>query len=179
EAFASLPARPARSLIFLAVSGEEKGLLGSSYFVDNPPVPTTRMVANINIDMIGRNWPDTVVVIGQAFSSLGPLATRISTERRELNMAVIDDPWPEERFFFRSDHFNFARKEIPALFFFSGVHEDYHQVTDEADKIDVEKTARIARLIFYIGHSIATDRDPPRWTDEGLRQIRELVAGGR
>src|SRR5690606_2832096 len=119
EAFASLPVPPRRSLLFLAVSGEEKGLLGSRWFSDNPTVPIEAIVANVNLDMIGRNAPDSIVVIGQEFSSMGPLVQRIATERPDLGLTVAEDIWPEENFFFRSDHFNFARKEIPALFFFA------------------------------------------------------------
>jgi Zn-dependent M28 family amino/carboxypeptidase len=175
EAFASMPARPARSLLFLTVSGEEKGLLGSAWFADHPTVPVQQIVANINIDMIGRNWQDSVVAIGQAFSSLGATTQEIARNHPELRMTVLDDIWPEERFFFRSDHFNFARKEIPAIFFFSGVHEDYHRPSDHVDKIDTEKTARIAKLIFHLGHAIATSPQPPQWTEDGLRQVRELT----
>jgi hypothetical protein len=175
EAFAALALRPARSLIFLTVSGEEKGLLGSAWFADNPPVPAEQIVANINIDMIGRNWPDTVAAIGLGFSSLGPLALQTARQHPELGITVVDDAWPDERFFFRSDHFNFARKEIPAIFFFSGTHEDYHRPSDHADRIDTEKTARIARLLFHLGHAIATNPQPPEWSEEGLRQVRALT----
>src|SRR5690606_30249713 len=111
EAFSQLPVAPKRSIIFLGVSGEEKGLLGSSYFADNPTVPIEKIVANVNIDMIGRNNPDSVVVIGKTYSSLGPLLEQINTQHPELRMTTSDDLWPEQRFFFRSDHFNFARRE--------------------------------------------------------------------
>lgn len=175
EAFATLEKPPARSLLFLAVSGEEKGLLGSRYFSDHPTVPLESIVANINVDMIARNAPDSVVVIGQEYSSLGPLVQTVASENTLLGLTVAPDPWPEERFFFRSDHFNFARKEIPALFFFAGVHEDYHQPSDEVDKIDADKAARVARLIFHTAYRIAEDANPPEWTKEGLTQIRALT----
>jgi hypothetical protein len=175
EAFAALEEPPARSLLFLAVSGEEKGLLGSSYFSDHPTVPLGKIVANINVDMIARNAPDSVVVIGQEYSSLGPLVRKVALENTSLGLIVVPDPWPEERFFFRSDHFSFARKEIPALFFFAGVHEDYHQPSDEVDKIDADKAARVARLIFHTAYAIADDASPPEWTEEGLTQIRALT----
>ncbi|MGH7474748.1 MAG: M28 family metallopeptidase [Longimicrobiales bacterium] len=175
EAFAAMPQRPARSIVFLAVSGEEDGLLGSLWFSENPTVPLDGIVANINIDMIGRNAPDSVVVIGQEYSTLGPLVQRIAGDRSgELELVVAADPWPEERFFFRSDHFSFARKEIPALFFFAGVHEDYHRPSDEVDEIDPDKAARIGRLIFYTAYELANAAEPPRWTPEGLREIRAL-----
>jgi hypothetical protein len=174
EALASGP-RPARSVLFLLVSGEEKGLLGSRYYSDHPTVPLDRIVANVNIDMIARNAPDTVVAIGQEYSSLGPLTQEIVRAHPELGLTAARDLWPNERFFFRSDHFNFARKEIPAIFFFSGVHEDYHRPSDEVEKIDADKAARIARLAYYLTREIATRREPPRWTEEGLREVRALT----
>ena len=179
EAFTHLLERPARSLVFLAVSGEEKGLLGSQWFSDHPTIPLENTVANINVDMIGRNAPDTIVVIGQEYSSLGPTVHAVAQRRSDLGLSVALDPWPEERFFFRSDHFNFARKEIPALFFFAGVHEDYHEPSDHVDKIDGDKAARVARLIFYTAHEIADTPARPQWTEEGLSEIRALTGGGR
>src|SRR5690606_6611656 len=161
------------------VRGEEKGLLGSRYYSDNPTVPLESIVANINVDMIGRNAPDSIVVIGQEYSSLGPLVNEVAAERPELGLTVAPDIWPQERFFFRSDHFNFARKEIPALFFFAGVHEDYHRPSDHVEKIDTDKAARVARLIFYTAYEIATRADAPRWTEEGLQEVRALTGGGR
>ncbi|MGH7570288.1 MAG: M28 family metallopeptidase [Gemmatimonadota bacterium] len=175
EAFAALPGPPARSLVFLAVSGEEKGLLGSRWFSDHPPMPGTSIVANLNVDMIGRNAPDSIVVIGQEYSSLGPLVREVAARRDDLGLAVIADPWPEQRFFFRSDHFNFARQEIPALFFFAGTHEDYHRPSDEVEKIDPDKASRVARLVFHTALAIAEAAEPPRWTPEGLEEIRALT----
>lgn len=179
EAFSNLLQRPRRSLVFLAVSGEEKGLLGSRWFSDNPTLPLENVVANINVDMIGRNAPDTIVVIGQEYSSLGPLVQDVGRAHPELGLTVSEDIWPEERFFFRSDHFNFARKEIPALFFFTGVHEDYHRPSDEVETIDQDKASRVARLIFYTAHAIADAPARPQWTDEGLAEIRALTGGRR
>ena len=177
EAFSNLLERPRRSLVFLAVSGEEKGLLGSQWFSDHPTIPLENTVANINVDMIGRNAPDTIVVIGQEYSSLGPTVHAVAAERNELGLTVSLDPWPEERFFFRSDHFNFARKEIPALFFFAGVHDDYHRPSDEVELIDGDKASRVARLIFYTAHDIADTVARPQWTEEGLTEIRALTGG--
>jgi Iap family predicted aminopeptidase len=175
EAFASLPQRPARSIIFLNVSGEEKGLLGSQYFSEHPTVPLTSIVADINIDMIGRNAADTVVAIGQDYSSLGPLTQEVARAHPELHLTASRDIWPNERFFFRSDHYNFARKDIPAIFFFSGVHEDYHRPSDEVEKIDSDKAARIAKLAYYLAREIATRREPPKWTEQGLKEVRSLT----
>lgn len=179
KAFAALPEAPARSLLFLAVSGEEKGLLGSEYYSDNPTVPIENIVANINVDMIGRNAPDSIVVIGQEYSSLGPLVQEVAAAHPELGLTVAEDIWPEQRFFFRSDHYNFARKEIPALFFFAGVHEDYHRPSDHVEKIDLDKNARVAKLVFYTAYEIASRATPPAWTEEGLREVRAMTSMGR
>jgi Zn-dependent M28 family amino/carboxypeptidase len=179
EAFAALPVPPRRSLMFLAVSGEEKGLLGSAYFANNPTVPIDSIVANINLDMLGRNHPDSVVVIGQTYSSLGPLLHQVNERHPELAMTVSDDLWPEQRFFYRSDHFSFARREVPALFFFTGVHEDYHRPTDTVDRIDLDKITRITRLVFHYGMAIANDAERPAWDAAGLDEIRRLTAPGR
>jgi hypothetical protein len=179
EAFAMLPVRPRRSIMFVGVSGEEKGLLGSRYFADNPSVPIESMVANINLDMIGRNHPDSVVVIGQTYSSLGPLLHEVNERHPELAMTISDDLWPEQRFFFRSDHFNFARREVPAIFFFTGVHEDYHAAGDTVDKIDLDKITRITRLIFHYASAIANDTERPVWDAAGLEEVRRLTTQGR
>jgi hypothetical protein len=173
EAFSRPGARPKRSMIFLTVSGEEKGLWGSDYFANNPPVPTKQLVANINIDMIGRNWPDTIVAIGKEHSDLGVTLNRVNAAHPELRMTAIDDRWPEERFYFRSDHYNFARKGVPVLFFFNGVHEDYHEVTDSPDKINSEKEARILKLLFYLGQEVANAAKRPEWKPESYKEIVE------
>lgn len=171
EAFASLPDPPARSLLFLAVSGEERGLLGSRWFADHPPFPTDRLAANLNVDMISRNEPGSIALIGLDHSSLGPLVRSIADELPELGLAVLSDPWPEERFFFRSDHYSFARRGVPAIFFFAGTHEDYHRPSDEIEEIDPDKAARVARLVFYVAAAVAGDAEAPQWTPEGLQAI--------
>ncbi|MFW6084910.1 MAG: M28 family peptidase, partial [Gemmatimonadota bacterium] len=178
EAFASLETRPRRSLVFMTVSGEERGLLGSRWYSENPVVPLDRTVANLNIDMIGRNWADTIVAIGQEESTLGPLVQSVSEAHPELNMAVIDDRWPEENFYSRSDHYNFARKGVPILFFFNGVHEDYHAVTDEVDEINYEKMSRIGRLIFYTGLAVAEADERPVWDADAYARVVEDAAAG-
>lgn len=175
QAFSLLDEAPRRSLVFLNVSGEEKGLLGSRWFSEHPTVPIDRVVANVNMDMIARNAADSIVVIGQQYSSLGPLVQRVAAEHPELGLTVSEDLWPEERFFFRSDHFHFARLEIPALFFFAGVHEDYHQPSDELDTLDLDKAARVARLAFWTAHAIADSPEAPTWTEQGLQDVRALT----
>ena len=150
---------PERSVVFLWVTGEEKGLLGSSFYVDHPLLPLENAVANVNVDMIGRvdkaheDNPEYVYVIG---------ADRISTELHEINENANkeyvgieldytfnseDDP---NRYYYRSDHYNFARQGIPAIFYFSGVHDDYHQPGDDVNKIMFDKTAKIGQLIFHV-----------------------------
>jgi Zn-dependent M28 family amino/carboxypeptidase len=170
-AFASLNPRPKRSIIFLNVSGEEKGLWGSAYFSDHPAVPITSIVADLNIDMIGRNWKDTIVAIGKEHSDLGATLNRVGAAHPELNMRPIDDIWPQENFYFRSDHYNFARKGVPILFFFSGTHADYHQVSDSPDKIDAEKESRVAQLIFYLGVEVANSAARPKWNPDSYKRI--------
>ena len=171
EAMASLPVAPKRSTLFLLVSGEEKGLWGSEWFAENPTVPIESMVADLNTDMVGRNWTDTIVAIGKEHSDLGETLNRVNGDHPELRMTAIDDVWPEERFYFRSDHYNFARKGVPVLFFFNGTHDDYHGRDDEPDRIDTEKAARIARLVFYLGVDIANAAERPKWNPESYSRI--------
>jgi len=171
EAFARLNPRPKRSVIFLNVSGEEKGLWGSEYFSNHPPVPITNIVADLNIDMVGRNWRDTIVAIGKEHSDLGATLNRVGAAHPELNMRPIDDIWPDENFYFRSDHYNFARKGVPILFFFNGTHPDYHQVSDSPDKIDAEKESRVAQLIFYLGVDVANAAERPKWNPDSYKRI--------
>jgi Zn-dependent M28 family amino/carboxypeptidase len=171
EAMASLDVAPRRSTVFLIVSGEEKGLWGSEWYAAHPSVPLDATVADLNADMVGRNWTDTIVAIGKEHSDLGATLERVASEHPELNMTPIDDLWPEERFYFRSDHFNFARNGVPILFFFNGTHDDYHGRDDEPDRIDAEKAARIARLLYWLGTEVANADDPPRWNPESYAQI--------
>jgi hypothetical protein len=171
EAFSRPGARPRRSIIFLTVSGEEKGLWGSRYFSEHPPVPVDRIVADLNIDMIGRNWRDTIVAIGKEHSDLGATLERVNRAHPELGMTAIDDRWPEERFYFRSDHYNFARKGVPILFFFNGVHPDYHQPSDSPDKIDAEKESRILRLLYFLGREVGDADARPKWNPESYHSI--------
>ncbi len=175
EAFSMLDPAPKRSIIFLAVSGEEKGLWGSSYFTAFPPVPIDSIVADLNADMISRNQPDSIVVIGKEHSDLGPTLNRIAADHPELNMVASDDIWPEENFYGRSDHFNFARRGVPILFFFCGTTEDYHQVTDEVEKIDTSKAARVTKLMFYLGLDVANAPERPKWDPQSYADI---VQGG-
>ena len=177
EAFAALSEAPARSVLFLAVSGEEKGLLGSKAFAANPTVPLDSIVANVNLDMIGRNAPDTVIGIGQEYSSLEGVLQGITSAHPELGLNVILDPEPQRMFFFRSDQLPFIQAGIPAVFFTTDDHEDYHRPSDEPDKIDADKAARIARLGFYLAQAIASDPAAPEWTEEGWQKVEEMLRG--
>ena len=179
RAFATLNPRPRRTLVFMTVSGEERGLWGSGYYANNPTVPLAQTVADLNMDMIGRyydnrpGWRDTIVVIGKEHSSLGEVANRVTREHPEIRMQLIDDIWPSENFYRRSDHVNFARKGVPILFFFNGTHPDYHRATDSVDKIDAEKAARIVRMVFYVGLEVANATARPQWNPASRAQIVE------
>jgi hypothetical protein len=173
EAFSRREARPARSLLFLVPSGEEKGLWGSAYYVEHPTVPLSDIAADLNMDLIGRNWEDSVIVTGPEMSTLGATLSRVSAAHPELRMAPLADRWPEERIFYRSDHYNFAVKGVPVLFFTSGTHADYHQPSDAADRIDTEKASRLARLVFHVGAAVANAPERPRWTPGSHERLVE------
>ncbi|MEZ5306111.1 MAG: M20/M25/M40 family metallo-hydrolase [Pyrinomonadaceae bacterium] len=165
EALAKAPKRPKRSVLFVWHCGEEKGLWGSEYFNKFPTVDIKNVVAQLNIDMIGRSrmpdnkderdkdlsGPNEVYVIGSEMmsSTLGAVTreTNAGYKNMEYNLKY-DDPKDTNRFFFRSDHFNYALNGIPIVFWFTGVHRDYHQASDEVDKIDFNKMETIARTIF-------------------------------
>jgi hypothetical protein len=180
NALSQLEVGPRRSIAFVHVSGEEKGLLGASWFVDNPPMPVEQMIANINADMIGGDeHRDTLVVIGKNYSTLGPLVDELNEGMPELGLTTSDDIWPDQRFFFRSDQFHFMRKEIPALFFFTGVHECYHRPCDEVERLDINKATRVARLLAHATLEIANRDERPQWDPAGLEEVRQLTGGGR
>ncbi len=175
EAFSMLAQKPARSVIFLTVSGEERGLWGSRYYSENPSVPIEQIVADLNSDMISRNATDTIVAIGKEHSDLGETLARVNEAHPELNLTAIDDIWPEQNFYRRSDHFNFARRGVPILFFFCGTTEDYHQPSDEISKVDELKATNTSKLLFYLGLEIANNPERPQWNPESYA---EIVDGG-
>jgi hypothetical protein len=175
---------PKRSVLIMTVSGEEKGLLGSSYYVSHPVIPLANTIADLNIDMIGRydiahepdlpkrekvnitgggnehrelkpiEFHDYIYVIGSNMLSddLHNANELANSKYTHLNLDYkfnsLTDP---NQFYFRSDHYNFAKNNIPSIFYFSGVHEDYHQPTDDVEKINFQKTETVARLVFYTG----------------------------
>ncbi|HVM43576.1 MAG TPA: M20/M25/M40 family metallo-hydrolase, partial [Gemmatimonadales bacterium] len=173
RAFARLDPHPRRSLVFMTVSGEERGLWGSGWYAEHPEVPLAATVADLNTDMIGRNPADGVMAIGKEHSSLGPLVDSVAAAHPELRLRVVGDTMPRENLFFRSDHFNFARKGVPILFFTTGLHADYHRPTDSVEKIDADQEARIVRLDFYLGLAIADAPARPAWNRDSYRRIVE------
>lgn len=156
--------RPRRSILFLNVTGEEKGLLGSAYYSDNPIFPIEKTVNNLNIDMIGRvdaeheNDRDYVYVIGseKLSSHLKIISEYANITYTGLNLDYrYDDPNDRNRFYYRSDHYNFAKKGIPIIFYFNGVHPDYHRPTDTVDKIEFDVMAKRAQLVFHTAWILA------------------------
>ncbi len=153
-----------RSILFLNLTGEEEGLYGSKFYTSNPIYPLANTVVNLNIDMIGRideaheSKPNYVYLIGsdKLSSELHALseATNLAYSQLDLDYTYNDEKDPN-RFYYRSDHYNFAKNNIPVIFYFNGVHADYHKATDTADKIDYELLAKRAQLIFYTAWEIA------------------------
>jgi Zn-dependent M28 family amino/carboxypeptidase len=176
RAFGRLEEAPARSVIFLAVSGEEKGLKGSEYFAQNPTVPLEGIIVNLNLDMVGRNHPDSVIAIGREYTNLGALSDQVVEENPEIGLVIGFDTQPEEQFFFRSDHLHFVKQDIPAIFFSTGEHDQYHKPSDQADLIDGEKAARVAKLVFLLGEKIATGNADPAWLPGGLEKVHQIIA---
>ncbi len=149
---------PRRSILFLNVTGEEKGLFGSEYYTENPLIPLKNTIANLNIDMIGRvdeahtNNHEYVYLIGS-----DKLSSELHSISEEANKKYINydldytfnDPNDPNRFYYRSDHYNFAKNGVPVIFYFTGVHEDYHRPGDDVEKILFDKQTQIVKLVFY------------------------------
>ncbi|MGH9163039.1 MAG: M28 family peptidase [Vicinamibacteraceae bacterium] len=176
RALATASPRPKRSVLFTWHAGEEHGLWGSEYFTRFPTVPLDRIVAQLNVDMIGRSrkprdedpanrdltGPDATYIIGSTLMS-----TELERISRQVNAGLFnlsfdykyDARGDRERLFYRSDHYNYAKQNIPVIFYFSGLHEDYHEVGDSADKIDYTKMEKIVRTIYATARTIA---DQPR-----------------
>ena len=158
---------PRRSVLCMWVTGEEKGLLGSQYYTELPLFELDKTIVNINVDMVGRvdkkykDNPEYIYVIGSDRLSTDLHAINEGVNTRFTNLTLDytynaeDDP---NRYYYRSDHYNFAEKGIPAIFYFNGTHKDYHRTTDTVDKIQFDKMAKIAKLIFYTAWEI-TNRD--------------------
>lgn len=188
EALARGP-KPKRSVILIWHTGEEKGLWGSEWFVEHPTVPLNQIVAQLNIDMIGRSrkaddtdarnanltGPNEIYVIGSKMmsSDLGALSEKVNQSYLKLQFNYkYDDPNDTERFFFRSDHYNYAKKGIPIIFYFDGVHADYHRQSDHPDKIDYEKMEKVTRTVFASLWKLASGPRP-----KVDRQLPSQLAG--
>ena len=156
---------PKRSVVFLHVTGEEKGLLGSQYYTDIDPIfPLAKTVANLNIDMIGRIDPNReggrnyIYLIGsdKLSTELHELSENVNAKYANLELDyTYNDENDPNRFYYRSDHYNFAKNNIPIIFYFNGTHDDYHRPSDTPDKINYDLLENRARLIFYTAWEIA------------------------
>ncbi|MBZ9778912.1 M28 family metallopeptidase [Psychroflexus sp. CAK8W] len=162
--------RPKRSIVFLHLTGEEKGLLGSKYYTQNPIFPLENTVANLNMDMIGRvdeahkNNPDYIYLIGsdKLSTELHEISEEANSKYVNMNLDyTYNDENDPNRFYYRSDHYNFAKFDIPIIFYFNGVHEDYHKPTDTADKINYEVLKKRAKLVFFTAWEIANRDERP------------------
>ncbi len=174
EAFAALPSPPRRSLAFVLVSGEEKGLLGAEHFAQGASLPRDAMVADINADMVSMNWPDSIFIIGKDFTTLGATLDQVLAQHPELGLALQESRWPDIPLYRMSDQYAFYQEEIPGIFFFSGLHDNLHRPSDELDQVDSDKAARVARLMFYLGYQVAQNPTRPRWTDAGRGMLAEM-----
>jgi len=161
---------PRRTMVFMTVSGEEEGLWGSAYYTNHPVFPLAKTSVDLNIDMIGRIDPSRkygdstnyVYIIGddKLSSDLAPITEAVNKQYTHLELdRKFNDLKDPNRFYYRSDHFNFASKGVPIIFYFNGTHADYHQPTDTPDKIDFDLYARRAVLVFYTAWNMANRED--------------------
>ena len=175
---------PRRSVLFLHVSGEEKGLLGSRFYSDHPLYPIDRTVANINIDMIGRldeahkeqGVADYSYIIGSDIISSDMDSLLKAANRKSGNIEFdmkYNDLKDPNQFYRRSDHWNFGRLGVPFVFFFTGVHEDYHRPSDEIEKIQFEKMAKIVRTIYATTVEVANAESPPEVDNQAFIKITQ------
>ena len=184
EAFAEAKAKgkgPRRSILFMTVSGEEKGLWGSEYYAAHPVYPLAKTSVDLNTDMVGRIDPsykgdstNYVFVIGEdkLSSDLMKITDSINqTSKMELDRRY-NDPKDPNRFYYRSDHYNFAKMGVPIIFYFNGVHKDYHRPTDTVDKINFDVMEKRVRLIFNTAWVMAN-------REEMLKRDLPLNAGSR
>jgi Zn-dependent M28 family amino/carboxypeptidase len=163
----SLPEKPKRSIVFLWVTGEEEGMLGSQFYINNPVFPIEKTVACINIDMDGRVFEPRDTVWNKSpkmvkdFDGLYTLTNNVWPQLKKINssacktLGLIPDYSLPEGFLRSSDHFSFHSKGVPILNFSTGYHADYHKVTDEISRINFDKMKRVADLCFLVGYEIA------------------------
>jgi Zn-dependent M28 family amino/carboxypeptidase len=161
---------PKRSVLFLHVTGEEHGLHGSRYYTDNPLFPLEKTIADINIDMIGRRdefhkkTNDYVYLIGSNFLSSDLHNACERANKKYVNISLdykYNSKKDPNRFYYRSDHYNFAKNNIPSVFLFNGVHEDYHGEGDEVDKIEFDALTKRTQLAFAIAWELANAQNRP------------------
>jgi Zn-dependent M28 family amino/carboxypeptidase len=155
----------------MTVSGEEKGLWGSHYYSENPVFPLEKTTVNLNIDMIGRigneyqkdkDSVNYVYIIGddKLSTDLAPITDQVNNTYVKMKLdRKYNDPNDPNRFYYRSDHYNFAEKGVPIIFYFNGVHQDYHRPTDTPDKINYPLMAKRAQLVFYTAMEMANRND--------------------
>ncbi len=165
-----------RSMGFLLFSGEEKGLLGSEYYVENPLIPLKNTVVDLNVDMIGRtdyayqdSAVDYIYVIGsdKLSSELHTLSEKVNERYTKLRFDYkFNDPDDPQRLYYRSDHYNFAKHKIPVIFYFRGLHDDYHKPTDTVEKIEFDTIDKVSRLIFHTAWEIANREERIRVDEE-------------
>jgi Zn-dependent M28 family amino/carboxypeptidase len=157
-----------RSILILHVTGEEHGLHGSRYYSENPIFPLANTVADVNIDMIGRRDEfhkesnNYVYLIGSDYLSTDLYNVCEDVNKKYININIdykFNDKKDPNRFYYRSDHYNFAKNGIPSVFLFNGVHADYHKATDEIDKIEFDALTKRTQLAFAIAWEIANRKD--------------------
>ncbi|MDQ7780390.1 MAG: M20/M25/M40 family metallo-hydrolase [Planctomycetota bacterium] len=169
EAFGRCELRPKRSMIFALFGAEERGLYGSQHFAEHSPVPVEKIVAMINLDMIGRNKANEVWLIGAATSP--DLDAQINEANKTLKLKLLYDPATDIA---DSDHYNFYLKNIPVVFLHGGLHNDYHKPADTAEKIVYPKVLATTQLAFLTGWSVAETPERPKF-----QKLPEGAAGGR
>ena len=170
EAFAKAKAAgkgPRRTIVFMTVSGEEKGLWGSEYYSNHPIFPLEKTSVDLNIDMIGRigteylkekDSTNYVYIIGddKLSTDLASVTDKVNSTYMKMKLdRKYNDPNDPNRFYYRSDHYNFAEKGVPIIFYFNGVHADYHKPTDTPDKINYPMMAKRGQLVFYTAWEMA------------------------
>jgi Iap family predicted aminopeptidase len=167
--------RPSRSVIFFTPSAEELCICGSEYFTRRPPVPIGGIVADVNLDGIGRSWQaDTVSAVGSLYSTLGRTVRAVALAHPGLALTVVDDQWPDREYFAHSDQIWFARRGVPSIFLSSsGPDEHYHRASDEAGTIEADFSARVSRLGAWLVQAVAESPERPRW-DEGARKSLQI-----
>jgi len=150
KAFASQEIKPKRSLLFIAFGGEEQGGVGSGFYCENPLFPLNKTVAMFNLDMISRNDPKMIHIVGK--NTIPELIKVIKTENKKIGFKL---DYSKDSFTYRLDSGKFLKKMVPAIGFFSDVHRDYHEVTDEVKLVDCNKAAKAAKLLYYTALSVA------------------------